>query len=255
MTPSLRAALLTLSCLASAAQAAESGLTVSGTRFVLASPDGTRRTSEDLVGAVLRFAGADGTAMAIRIDRVEPDPDDRSGQVLLHDLAVRQPDGSWTRLCRPGPDGRAQAFPVEQPDGGFELTCTGGALGKCIRFGYRPWDTTPEGLPLAAHYQACVRMIRADYCGGEPTTRDGMRIDLFDDVGINAPGEDASLVFEAGWTPEGAVCVHHTRVPENIDLAALAQRCPRLAANLGPECTEDAARAAGALMFNRSAAR
>lgn len=254
MRPLLRACLLAL-LLVPAAQAAETGITVSGTRFVLTAADGTRRASEELIGAVLHFAGNDGQAVAIRIDRVEPDPDDKSGQVLLHDLSLRAADGSWSNLCRPGPDGRAQAFPVELPDGGFELTCTGGALAKCVRFGYRPWDHTVQGVPLASHYLACVRMVRADYCGGAPTTRDGMRIDLFDDIGINEPGEDGGLAFEAGWTPEGAVCVNHPRVPENIDLAALARTCPRLADRLGPSCTEDFARKAGALMLNRSAVR
>ena len=52
-----------------AAQAAETGIAVSGTRFVLTAEDGARRTSEQLIGAVLRFAGDDGRALAIRSDR------------------------------------------------------------------------------------------------------------------------------------------------------------------------------------------
>ena len=68
MRPLLRACLLAL-LLGSATQAAETGITVSGTRFVLTAEDGARRTSEQLIGAVLRFAGDDGRALAIRSDR------------------------------------------------------------------------------------------------------------------------------------------------------------------------------------------
>jgi hypothetical protein len=66
--PLLRACLLAL-LLISAVQAPETGIMVSGTRFVLTTKDGARRTSEELIGAVLRFAGDDGRALAIRIDR------------------------------------------------------------------------------------------------------------------------------------------------------------------------------------------
>ena len=32
------------------------------------------------------------------------------------------------------------------------LTCTGGAEGKCVRFGYRPWETLPDGTPMLTAY-------------------------------------------------------------------------------------------------------
>src|SRR5262249_28455994 len=97
------------------------------------------------------------------------------------------------------------------------------------------------------------RMVRADYCGdGAGTTRDGMSIDLYDVFGIQAPDNDAAQDFEAGWGPDGAVCVRHVRVKENTSLDALARSCPRLAARLGADCTEETARGAGALLFNRS---
>jgi hypothetical protein len=31
--------------------------------------------------------------------------------------------------------------------------------------GYKPWGHAPEGTSLAAYYQTCVRLVRADYCG------------------------------------------------------------------------------------------
>jgi ADYC domain-containing protein len=116
-----------------------------------------------------------------------------------------------------------------------------------------PWEKTPDGVPTRDYFDACVRMVRADYCGdGRGWTRDGMLIDIWDDHGIQKTDASSSptLSFEAGWTPEGAVCVAHTRVPENITLDKLKTSCPRLA--IIPACDETSARAAGALLFNRS---
>ena len=58
--------------------------------------------------------------------------------------------------------------------------------------------------------------------------------------------------FEAGWGPEGAVCVRHVRVKDNVSLAELERLHPRLKGRTGAVCTEDFARAHGALLFNRS---
>ena len=77
-------------------------------------------------------------------------------------------------------------------------------------------------------------MVRADYCGdGEGTTRDGMRIDLYDDRGIQQSDSDPLQEFETGWAAAGAVCVRHVRVKENILLERLAASCPRLRGRLG----------------------
>jgi hypothetical protein len=102
-------------------------------------------------------------------------------------------------------------------------------------------------------YNACVRLVRADYCGdGEATTRDGMRIDLYDDHGVQQSDRDPLQEFEAGWTAAGAVCVRHVRVKENISLERLAASCPRLRDRLGETCTEQRARTLGATLFVRS---
>jgi hypothetical protein len=106
---------------------------------------------------------------------------------------------------------------------------------------------------MREYYDACVRMVRADYCGdGQGWTRSGMPIDIWDDLGIQTADtrNDASFSFEAGWTPAGAVCVGHTRVPENITIANLRTICPRLIAV--PDCSDGTARSAGALLYNRS---
>ncbi len=134
----------------------------------------------------------------------------------------------------------------------FALTCTGGARAKCMRWGYRPWDRAP-GTPKAQMYEACVQMVRADYCGdGTATTREGMTIDIYDRHGVQKSESGEDFRFEAGRAPTGAVCVNHVRVPGNVTLDAIAARCPRLKGALGERCDEAAARTAGAVLFNRS---
>ena len=110
--------------------------------------------------------------------------------------------------------------------GVFELACTSGALGKCVRFGYPPWALA-GGMSLRDVYNACIRMVRADYCGnGTPYTKDGQQIDLYDVHGIQTPENDPTMDFEAGWTPAGAACVRHVRVKENISLEFAGRRVP-----------------------------
>jgi hypothetical protein len=210
--------------------------------------DGRVMHGAELVGASLTIGG-----QQVRIAAAQPDPEDRAGEVWLFDL--RLPDDS--RFCSPAPDGGQWAMPIPDASApaGFGLTCTSGAAGKCVRFGYAPWRMAPDSrTSLAPYHTACGNMLRGAYGGPErPWTRDGMRIDLYDHIGLQQPFNDPGQRFEAGWTPEGAVCVAHPRVPENGSLADIAAAHPQLAGRTGPvACTEEAARAAGALVFNRS---
>lgn len=229
-----------------------SSISVEGTEIVVTLVDGRARRSKDLVGATLnvRF---EGQPAKVRIAAVELDPDDKSKTVWLHTFEGRQADGTWTNLCSAGPDGRTQGFPLQDAAGGLEFTCGSGALGKCVRFGYRPWALGPDGKSLITQHAACVRMVRGDYGGvGEPFTKDGMSIDIYDPQSIQIADNAPDQTFEAGWTPEGAVCVHHVRVKENVTLAQLEEKYPRLKGRTGTICTEDFARANGAIVFNRS---
>jgi hypothetical protein len=102
--------------------------------------------------------------------------------------------------------------------GKFTFACEGGAIVKCIGWGYRPWQTK-GGQSLADYHQACTRMARADYCGdGRTHTREGTTIDIYDGAGVQsrtvtavAGWDPAQGSFEAGWTPDGAYCLAHTR--------------------------------------------
>lgn len=231
---------------------AVSRIAVEGTEFVVTLADGRALRSKDLVGAVVdvRF---EGQATKLRISAVEPDPTEPSGTVWLHTVEAPQTDGSWTNFCVAGPDGRQQGFPLRDAAGGLEFTCTSGALGKCVRFGYRQWTAATDGTPLAPLHAACVRMLRGDYGGqGQPFTNNGMKIDLYDTLGVQTVDNVPGQAFEAGWTAGGAVCVHHARVKANVTLAALEAQFPQLRGRTGAICTEDFARQNGAILFNRS---
>ena len=149
----------------------------------------------------------------------------------------------------------AEASRYRTAAGSFDLTCTSGAIGKCVRWGYRFFEEGPGTPPLRALHQACVRMARADYGGdGRATTRDGTMIEMYDRFGIQKSDRLVPMAFEAGWSPDGAVCVAHPRIPENVSLQDLGERYPHLRPHLGPtQCTEESAmHDSRALIFNRS---
>jgi hypothetical protein len=135
-------------------------------------------------------------------------------------------DASWQPVCSPDQDGRQVAIPVAatwnehgdrvESSALFTFGCTTGVIAKCYRWGYRPW-LTGYGEDMAVMHQTCTRMARADYCGdGVPHTQDGTWINNWDL--LPAPGPIQShgvsplgMVFEAGWDPDGAVCLSHAR--------------------------------------------
>jgi hypothetical protein len=239
---------------ACASEPAQPQLSVHGTEFVLTLSDGRVLKSMDLVGATLLVDTAAGQ-MEITIKHVEFDGEAVGGQVWLHHFTVRDAAGQDVDLCKPDPQGNSLGFPIPDGRGGFELTCTSGVAGKCVRWGYRPWEETPNGRPLRALHETCVHMARADYGGdGKPTTRDGTLIDVYDRYGIQMPDAEAALPFEAAWGVDGALCVAHPRIPENISLPQLAERYPQLRSRLGPDkCSEEALQDdPRALIFNRS---
>jgi hypothetical protein len=93
-------------------------------------------------------------------------------------------------------------------------------------------------------YNSCIRMVRADYSGdGRGTTRDGQQIDVYDFFGVQSKADKKGHEFEAGWSPQGAVCVRHVHVKENATLAAIEDSAPRLLGRTGAICTEEFARA------------
>ena len=197
-----------------AAPAQNAALTAAGTEFVLTTPAGRTLRSADLVGATLNIAVAE-RQVEVTIDSVEEDRQAIGGRVLLHRFVVKDEAGRAVDMCTPDADGRSLGFPVPDGHGGFDLTCTSGAVGKCIRWGYRPWEEQPGGPPLAALHEACVHMARADYGGeGSATTRAGTLIYWCDRFSVHPCGKAAAAAFEAAWGRDGATCVARPRIPE-----------------------------------------
>jgi hypothetical protein len=122
----------------------------------------------------------------------------------------------------PGPKGYCGG---KVSNDGFTLACEDvGAIAKCVeRFGYKPWlavhETSADGTyaheqTLETFHEACVRMVRGDYCGdGVPHTVDGTEIDVYDHMGVETqtPLLPTNYHFEGGWTPHGAACISVTR--------------------------------------------
>jgi hypothetical protein len=231
---------------------------VEDTEFKVTLTDGQVLRSAELVRATLTI-NTTGGLLRLRIDAVERDPDATRPPVWLHSFSTEAPDGSWQNLCTPARTAGGKAF--RSPSGPLPTVrwsrpsreCSSWfapeARGKCVRFGYPPW----AGDAMRDVYNACVRMVRADYCGdGEGTTRNGTLIDHYDAEGIEESAHDSRFEFEAGWTAAGAVCVRRVRIKENTSLEQLAASCPRLRDRLGASCTEESARVLGATVFVRS---
>jgi hypothetical protein len=116
----------------------------------------------------------------------------------------------------PGTDGTAVTFACRDV----------GAIAKCVeRVGYKPWKTAtaydinnnPITISLDESHQACVRMLRADYCGdGVPHTYANTTINVADGDGLQsfAPG-NLAWNFEAEWAPYGAYCISTGRYMAN----------------------------------------
>jgi hypothetical protein len=147
--------------------------------------------------------------------------------------------GTYQPACPVDGDNRRVAIPISgawdnqgnriESSTLFTFGCTTGVIAKCYRWGWRPWLTGYNTNVATVHW-ACTRAARADYCGNGTThTRDGTWINIWDDIPspgpIQAQGSTPALmVFEAGWSTSGAVCLSHARWLLGGPLIALG--CP-----------------------------
>lgn len=257
----LRLMFLMLALVAAPLPAAEppAKLTIDDTQFVLTLPDGSVLRSEALVGAVFDMVTPEAITAKVRIDKI--DTVTERPQVLLHALSTPDGKGGWRPVCEADGYGRQLGFPVAgrwegqnfiADKSSWFLACTSGSQGKCIAYGFDPWKTAADGTSYLPLYRACQHMVRADYDGrGAAHTRDGTTIDMWDVLGIqNAESlDDPAYAFEAGWGPDGAVCVARTRWNSVLPLSVLLASAPHLK---GEPCDEAEARRRGAVLFNRS---
>jgi hypothetical protein len=222
--------------------------------LVLRLSDGTALKGDGLIGLTL-MTGTESSEIEIHIDDIVREGRLANRGITFYRMSVKDPvTGASRSLCEVDPDGERAAFAFPDGTGGFSITCTSGAEGKCILFGYAPWETR-DGVPLRDLHKACIHMLRADYGGdNHPTTRNGTAVNIYDRFGIQHPDPAPGMDFEAAWGPDGAICVSHPRIADNISLEELAERYPRLRGKLRPHvCSEAAMRAdPRALLFNQS---
>jgi len=233
--------------------AADGRLHADGPELALSLDGGRVLRGADLVGVQLVFAGRYGQTQ-VEIVGFTEDETATGGPIPLYSLLLSGADQPPRNLCRPDSRGRHAGIALPDGEGGFTFTCTSGAEGKCVLMGYRPWESR-DGIPMRDLHRACVHMLRADYGGDDhPTTRDGTSVDIFDRFGIQKSERADGMQFEAAWGTEGAVCVAHPRIAQNVSLARIAEDHPRLAGRLGPEhCSFERMQAEPrALLFNHS---
>ncbi len=212
-------------------------------RYLGQPVSGTRFTHAWFTGNL-----GNGGKVELRVDAITPGTGAEQ-DVWKYRVSYREPaDGLWYPICKNASGQPADAIAVagrwdyrqNLPGVGgakyddpstFTFACEGAAIAKCIHIGYKPWASV-GGVSLAAHHQACTRLIRADYCGdGTSHTVNGQWVNLYDALSVQVDTEGWGL--EAEWDTEGARCfTDHNRAQAPVS-------CP--GAPVKPQCgTADA---------------
>ncbi|HEY0481081.1 MAG TPA: ADYC domain-containing protein [Kofleriaceae bacterium] len=178
------------------------------------SMNGISMNGISMNGALLSATLGNGDTMQLRIDDVAELAGDNA-DVLAYTVSVSS-DAGWVPLCGYETDGSArQALAVagtwnlqtgawSDSTDQFTFACRHASIAKCVELGYK------SSLGYGDHQHACVRMLRADYCGdGTSYTVNGTPINLYDDAGVQADTE--SWPVDAEWSPDGALCFDHHR--------------------------------------------
>lgn len=241
---------------------AVNGAALDGSLISLTTKSGKVISGSKLEGTKIPIVLSNGESAKLRIDSVTLDS---ASGIYLYMVTIQPARSKKQPLCPPidGAGAPAPAIPLagrydatsgaySPDDGSFTFACTNAALGKCVLWGYKPWaskdecsaDGTCNVQSLNPWHQACVRMVRADYCGdGVTHTRNGTQINIWDNLGIQQPSPNTGWALEAEWTPFGAACINHTRwlkadpASAKTDLAYIQETCPeRLAVNTPAQC-------------------
>lgn len=218
-----------------------SGLHLHGSSFNAASATGRTVSGLDFSGALatvnmLPPGAQQAVEYTLRFDRVYVDPQTPGGDIFLYDVSfARSGDATFSSLCADSKGNPVSAVPIlnswniqtgERIEDTNLITfaCISGAIGKCVRLGYRPWaqansctNSSCSPVSLANHHQACTRLIRADYCGnGKSYTLEGTPIEVYDGLSPQIQRQTMGWDIEAKWTPKGAQCLSDMRHAELI---------------------------------------
>ncbi len=190
------------------------GISLNGISLNGISLNGISLNGTDFIGAHLSGWLSNGDSLELRIDDIAP-LGDANADVLAYTVSAAV-DVGWAPLCGFEPDGSIkQALVVpgtwnvqtgawSDDPAAFSFACRHASIAKCVEFGYKSW------LGFSDHQHACVRMLRADYCGdGTPHTITGTPINLYDDAGVQLDTE--AWPVDAEWGADGALCLNHHR--------------------------------------------
>ncbi len=187
-------------------------VTLSATNFS-GTKSGAAVTGATFVGATFNGNLSNGTTLKVRVDS-RTQLTGTNTDVYAYGVSYQTTAG-WSPLCGsaavlavplPGSWNQAQGVAgggaFTSSSTAFTFGCRQHAVAKCVELGYKPWKTV-GGTVMLNHHLACVRMLRADYCGdGKSWTLDGTTVNLYDNKGVQA--DTKSLTFEADWTIAGA---------------------------------------------------
>jgi hypothetical protein len=195
------------------------GVSVSGTQLKGIASDGDAVTGSDWIGARLTAQLTNGATLALRIDNTgvlpSPNTDVRTFMISYETSA------GWKPLCTSSTNATNEAITLpgtwnlgtvrHQWDANmFSLACRGATFAKCVELGYKG-----DSL-IDTYHAACIRAIRADYCGdGQSHTITGTEINIYDKLGRQL--DTQSWALESNWTPDGATCIHKARVLPSLD--------------------------------------
>lgn len=214
--------------------------------------DGKVFVGEELIGARLRWMVVDEVGGTFELDmRIAGVTQSQEwADVYFTKIEARVGLGAWTSVCMDGVGEPTEAIVIPgyfdeetaswYPGEHGELTfaCRGTAAGKCVEWGYRVW-ASQGGAPVADHYRACTRMVRADYCGNNvPHTTEGTPIDVSDGLQPAIMTPETDWAVEAKWGPDGAVCLNQPRKLA-YSRAAVVAECQSAGAGVLPACEDD----------------
>jgi hypothetical protein len=190
---------------------------LNGSQLIAQKADGTTLSGSQLIGAQLTGTLDNGNPLTMQIANVTEGAAPNN-DVYYYFVNYERSDGTWGALCADANGNAEGAIPLAGRwnfgsgvvGGGAHIAdssqvtfaCPGGALYKCVAWGYKPWQWI-AGTSLAPYHQTCTRVVRADFCGdGTPHTQDGQVINIYDRLNVQKDTE--AWLGEASWDENGA---------------------------------------------------
>jgi hypothetical protein len=173
---------------------------IAGTTFVGATFQASLYSGEKLSIRIAEIASLSGENSDVFTYDIRLDREDK------HPVCGYEPDGTTAKraLLVPGSWDKLGAW---SNTGAVTNACRQAAIAKCVEFGYKSWKGHADT------HHACVRMLRADYCGdGQTHTVDGTLIKMFDKATFQKrTADDVPWPVDAEWNADGAICFNAHR--------------------------------------------